>query len=159
MKFNSEVCEMSLNQYGWSRRKKCKNSYFLAQTTLALSTMLNEKVFLGEIKIKLANTSLQKKSLKLMRFKGCFHESVINFYQRLSNCTYLQSAKPVAFIYKNIFQGNNFPTQYHALNTVLRSLHSYAKISNIFCKINYNGQNFQAFASILNDGQGLQVFN
>ena len=26
MNFNSEVCEMFLNQYGWPQRKKCKNS-------------------------------------------------------------------------------------------------------------------------------------
>ena len=61
-------------------------------------------------------------------------------------CIYLQSVKPVAFIYINIFQGNNFPTQYHPLNTVFRSFHSYAEISNILYKINYDCQNFQAFA-------------
>ena len=53
--------------------------------------------------------------------------------------------KPVALIYINIFQGNNFPKQYHALNTLFRSLHSYAETSKIFYKINYDGQNFQAF--------------
>ena len=31
---------------------------------------------------------------------------------------YLQSVKPVAFIYINIFEWNNFPTKYDALNTV-----------------------------------------
>ena len=72
---------------------------------------------------------------------------------------YLQSLKPVAFIYVNIFQVKIFPTQCHALNTVLKSFHNYAKITNIFYKINYDGQNFQAFAKILNDGESLQVFN
>ena len=57
----------------------------------------------------------------------------------------LQIVRPVAFIYVNIYQGNNFPKQYHALNTVFRLFHSYAKISNIFYKVNYDGQNVQAF--------------
>ena len=55
--FNSEVCEMSLNQDGWPRRKKGKNSQFLAQTTLALTNRLSEKVYLEENGIKLVNTS------------------------------------------------------------------------------------------------------
>ena len=71
-------------------------------------------------------------------------ERVTNFYSRLSNCTYLQSIKPVAFIYINIFQGSNFSKRYHALNTVFRSFHSYAEISHIFYKINHDGQSFQA---------------
>ena len=82
-----------------------------------------------------------------------------NFYSRLANCIYLQSVKPVTFIYINIVQGNNFPKQYHALNTVFRLFHSYADISNIFEKINYDGQNFQAFTQILIDGQSFQVLN
>ena len=41
----------------------------------------------------------------------------------------------MTFISINIFQGNNFAKQYHALNTVSRLFHSYAKISNIFYKI------------------------
>ena len=60
-----------------------------------------------------------------------FHEPVTNFYARLANCIYLQSVKPVTFIYINIVQGKNFPKQYHALNTVFRLFHSYAEISNI----------------------------
>ena len=40
----------------------------------------------------------------------------------------------MTFIYINIVQGNNFPKQYHALNTFFRLLHSYAEISNIFLK-------------------------
>ena len=75
-----------------------------------------------------------------------FHERVTNSYSRLSNCIYLQSAKSLVLIYINIFQGNNVPTQYHAINTVFRSFHSYTKISNIFYKINYDGENFQEFA-------------
>ena len=43
---------------------------------------------------------------------------------------------------KRIGTRNNFPEQYHALNTVFRSFYSYAEISNIFYKINYDGQNF-----------------
>ena len=54
--FNSEVCEMSLNQDS-ERRKKGKNSQFLAQTTLALTNRLSEKVYLEENGIKLVNTS------------------------------------------------------------------------------------------------------
>ena len=52
---------------------------------------------------------------------------------------YLQSVRPVTFIYIS------FPKQYHALNTAFRLFHSYAEVSNIFCKINYDGQNVQAF--------------
>ena len=48
---------MSLNQDGWPRRKKSKNSQFLAQTTLALSNRLSEKVYLEENGIKLVNIS------------------------------------------------------------------------------------------------------
>ena len=62
-----------------------------------------------------------------------------NFYSRLSKCLYLQSVTPVTFIYIS------FPKQYHSLNTVFRLFHSYAEISNIFCKINYDCQNFQTF--------------
>ena len=40
-------------------------------------------------------------------------------------------------IYRNIFQGNNFPRQYGALYTASRLLHSYIKILNIFFKINF----------------------
>ena len=40
-------------------------------------------------------------------------------------------------IYRNIFQGNNFPRQYGALYTASRLLHSYIKILNIFYKINF----------------------
>ena len=40
----------------------------------------------------------------------------------------MQSVKPVGFIYINIFQGSNF-SNFHALNTVFRSNHSYAEIS------------------------------
>ena len=65
--------------------------------------------------------------------------SVTNFYWRLPNCIYLQSVKSVTFIYIS------FPKQYHAVNTVFRLFHSYAEISNIFCKSNYDGQNFQTF--------------
>ena len=35
---------------------------------------------------------------------------------------------------------------YHALNRVFRLLHSYTKISNIFCKINYDSQRRQVFS-------------
>ena len=35
---------------------------------------------------------------------------------------------------------------YHALNRVFRLLHSYTRISNIFCKINYDGQSRQEFS-------------
>ena len=48
-------------------------------------------------------------------------------------------------------QGSNFPKQYHALNTVFRLFDSYVKISNIFWKINYDSQNFQAYTEILID--------
>ena len=61
-----------------------------------------------------------------------------NFYSRPLNCIYLQSVRLATFIYIS------FPKQYHALNTVFRLFHSYAEISNIFCKINYNDQYFQA---------------
>ena len=47
---------MSLNQDS-ERRKKGKNSQFLAQTTLALTNRLSEKVYLEENGIKLVNTS------------------------------------------------------------------------------------------------------
>ena len=40
-------------------------------------------------------------------------------------------------IYRTIFEGNNFPRQYHALNSIFRLLHSYTKISNLFFKINF----------------------
>ena len=40
-------------------------------------------------------------------------------------------------IYRNIFQGNNFPRQYGALYTASRLLHSYIKILNVFFKINF----------------------
>ena len=63
---------------------------------------------------------------------------------------YLQSVpakwKASGFHLSNFFQGNNFPKQYYVLNTVFKSFHSYAEISNIFYKIYYDGQNFQAFA-------------
>ena len=36
-------------------------------------------------------------------------------YSKLANCIYFQSLKAVTFIYRNIFQGNNFPKQYYAL--------------------------------------------
>ena len=39
----------------------------------------------------------------------------------------------------------SFSKQYHTLNRVFRLLHSYAEMSNIFSKINYDGQNFQGF--------------
>ena len=80
-------------------------------------------------------------------------------YATLGNCIYLPSVKQVTFIHTNIIQGNNFSKQYHALNTVFRLFHSYADISNIFEKINYDGQNFQAFTQILIDGQSFQVLN
>ena len=67
--------------------------------------------------------------------------------------------KVVTFICINIVQGNNFPKQYHALNTIFRLFASYAKISNIFWKISCDGQNFQAFKQILIDCQNFQVFN
>ena len=67
------------------------------------------------------------------------------FFAKILNGLFIFFVKPVALIYINTFQGNNFPKQYHALNTVFRSLHSYADTSNIFYKINYDGQNFQAF--------------
>ena len=35
---------------------------------------------------------------------------------------------------------------YHALNRIFRLLYSYTKISNIFCKINYDGQSRQVFS-------------
>ena len=73
-----------------------------------------------------------------MRFKDNFHARVTNFHSRLSNCIYLESVKPVGY-HLNNFQGNNFPTHYRALNTIFKSFHNYAKISNIF---NYDGQNF-----------------
>ena len=47
--------------------------------------------------------------------------------------------------YLRLYIFANFPKQYHALNTVFRLFHSYAKISNIFYKINYDGQKFQVF--------------
>ena len=42
---------MSLNQYDWPRRKKCRNLKFLAQTTLVLKNRLSEKVYLEENEI------------------------------------------------------------------------------------------------------------
>ena len=65
----------------------------------------------------------------------------------------------MTFIYINIVQGNNFPKQYHALNTVFRLFYSYADISDIFQKINYDGQNFQPFTQIFIDGQNFQALN
>ena len=46
----------------------------------------------------------------------------------------------------------------HALNRVFRLFHSYTKISNIFCKINYNGQSRQVFREIITDGEIFKVF-
>ena len=46
----------------------------------------------------------------------------------------------------------------HALNRVFRLLHSYTKMSNIFCKINYNGQSRQVFSEIITDGKIFKVF-
>ena len=94
--FHSKVSEMSLSQYGWPQRKTFKTPQFLALTTLALSNRFSEKVYLEENEIKLVNISL-KKPVKL-KIYGYFHESVTNYYSRLLNCMYLQSAKPVAFI-------------------------------------------------------------
>ena len=82
-----------------------------------------------------------------------------NFYSKLGDCVYLPSVKPVTFIHINIVQGNSFPRQYHALNTAFRLFHSYADISNVFEKINYDGQNFQAFTQILIDDQSFQVLS
>ena len=65
----------------------------------------------------------------------------------------------MTFIHIDIGQGNNLPKQYPALNTVFRLFHSYADLSNIFEKINYDDQNFQAFTQILIDGQSFQVLN
>ena len=65
----------------------------------------------------------------------------------------------MTFIHINIVQGNNFPKQNHALNTVFILFQSYADISNILEKIIYDGQNFQAFTQSLIDGQSFQVLN
>ena len=46
----------------------------------------------------------------------------------------------------------------HALNRVFRLLHGYTKISNIFCKINYNDQSRQVFSKIITDGKIFKVF-
>ena len=46
----------------------------------------------------------------------------------------------------------------HALNRVFRLFHSYTKISNIFCKINYNGQSRRVFREIITDGEIFKVF-
>ena len=47
-----------------------------------------------------------------------------------------------------LFHGKNFSERmlHHALNRIFRLLHSYTKISNIFCKINYDGQSRQVFS-------------
>ena len=90
-----------------------------------------------------------KLSPSLFRIKNISIYPVTNFYSRLGNCIYLPNVKPVTFIHINIVQGNNFPKQHDALNTVFRLFQSYADISNIFEKINYDGQNFQAFTQIL----------
>ena len=68
-----------------------------------------------------------------------------NFYSRRANCIYLQSVNSVTLIYINIVQGDNFPKQYHALNTVFRLFHSNDEFQIFSKKINYNGQNFRAF--------------
>ena len=46
---------------------------------------------------------------------------------------------------------------YHALNRVFRLLHSNTKISNIFYKINYDGQSRQVFSLIIIDGKVFKV--
>ena len=74
-----------------------------------------------------------------------FHKPVTNFYSRRANCIYLQSVNSVTFIYINIVQGDNFPKQYHALNTVFRLFHSNDEFQIFSKKINYDGQNFRAF--------------
>ena len=68
-----------------------------------------------------------------------------NFYSRRANCIYLQSVNSVTLIYINIVQGDNFPKQYHALNTVFRLFHSNDEFQIFSKKINYDGQNFRAF--------------
>ena len=108
--------------------------------------------------IKKKTTGGVKLSPSLLRIKN-ISISLWLISTRDLNCIYLQNVKPVTFTYINIVQGNNFPKQYHALNTVFRLLDSYAEISNIFQKINYDGQNFQTFTQILIGGQSFQVFN
>ena len=58
------------------------------------------------------------------------------------NCIAIFAKYKASSFHLNIFQGNNFPKQYHALNTVFRSFYSAAEISNIFYKIKYNSHIF-----------------
>ena len=69
-----------------------------------------------------------KLSPSLFRIKNISIYPVTNFYSRLGNCIYLQNVKPVTFIHINIIQGNNFPKQHDALNTIFRLFQSYADI-------------------------------
>ena len=115
--------------------------------TISLADSLKKKTTGG---VKLSPSLLRIKDISI---------SLWLISTRDLNCIYLQNVKPVTFTYINIVQGNNFPKQYHALNTVFRLLDSYAEISNIFQKINYDGQNFQTFTQILIGGQSFQVFN
>ena len=92
------------------------NSHKNQEFTISLADTFSKK-----------NTGEVKLSPQPFLDQEYFDEPVTNFYSRFGNCI-----KPVTFIYINTVLGNNFPKQYHALNTVLRLLHSYAEISNIF---------------------------
>ena len=98
----SEVCEMSRNQYGWPQRKNFKNSTFILKSACFMLQV--EWKSIPWRKWNWTGKHLQKKSVKPMRFKD-ISTSVWLISTRDFQTMYLQSVKPVAFIYVNIFSG------------------------------------------------------